>query len=293
MADLGITMDASGWLSNQGRFAAGRPQGVVVHTLECEAKPRIAQELSAQGGYLDNEGLAPQRMTDPTSIVRTIPDGTKGGHCGQLGNPRFVGVEVSGRASWSRAQWLDGGLAQAALSNSARAAAGLFIVYGHGLDEIRWLSGAQIKAGNEFGLLGHVDVSVFVGGTNHWDPGLPADFPYDWYAAEVRRWFLIMTGASVDTDWWDEMSDAEKAQLLADVAEIKARLRGSDPNVDSLQALSMGLTAANRGITSIGTVVGDALGPVTDAGGNKWPFKQAIASMADRIYRLATDAPKA
>lgn len=102
-------------------------------------------------------------------------------------------------------------------------------------------------------------------------------------------------GGADPKDWWDEMSDSEKAQLLADVAEIKARLRGSDPNVDSLQALSMGLTAANRGITSIGAVVGDALGPVTDAGGNKWPFRQAIASMADRIYRLASqpDSPKA
>lgn len=99
-------------------------------------------------------------------------------------------------------------------------------------------------------------------------------------------------GGADPKDWWDEMSDVEKAQLLADVAEIKARLRGSDPNVDSLQALSMGLTAANRGITSIGTLVGEALGPVKDSSGNSWPFRQAIASMADRIYQLANPTPK-
>lgn len=201
MTDFGITVDASGWLSNQGRFSDGKPEGVVIHTLECDAKPHVAEELSQPGGYLHGKGLAPQRMTDPVSIVRTVPDGTIGGHVGGRGNPRFVGVEVSGRAGWSREQWLDGGRAQAALDHSAHAAAGLFIVYGHSYEEIRWLSGAQIQGRRTFGLLGHIDVSTFVGGTDHWDPGLSDDFPYGWYEERTKFWFLDMTGGTPQE--WD------------------------------------------------------------------------------------------
>lgn len=50
-----------------------------------------------------------------------------------------------------------------------------------------------------------------------------------WSAAELRRRVAArMAGDTGPIDWWDEMSDAEKAQLLADVAECKARLRGAD-----------------------------------------------------------------
>jgi hypothetical protein len=50
-----------------------------------------------------------------------------------------------------------------------------------------------------------------------------------WAGEELRRRVAArMGGGTEPEDWWDELSDAEKAQLLADVAEIKARLRGAD-----------------------------------------------------------------
>jgi hypothetical protein len=95
-----------------------------------------------------------------------------------------------------------------------------------------------------------------------------------------------MTGGATPpgpVDWWDELSDDEKAQLLADVAEIKMRLRGADtgpgerhesfdmlqgidadtldtyqrvrgqdPNVDTLQRLSMDHADIRQDISVIG-----------------------------------------
>src|SRR4029077_4165300 len=52
-----------------------------------------------------------------------------------------------------------------------------------------------------------------------------------WSAAELRRRVAArMTGGTPPEpiDWWDEMSDAEKQQLLADVAFIKAQLGAID-----------------------------------------------------------------
>ena len=80
-ATLGITFDASAWLTNYGHFAWG-PNILVLHSLECDAMRGIAQSLSEQGGWLDTENLAPQRMTAPGDLVRTMPDGNQGGHIG-------------------------------------------------------------------------------------------------------------------------------------------------------------------------------------------------------------------
>ena len=192
-AQRGITDDSSSFLTNYGAFQGSEPRGIVIHSLECGAIPGIAAQLSSRGGWLDGEGLAPTLMTDPTSIVRAIPDGDSGGHIGGPGNSRYLGVEVSGRAAWTRAQWLDGGPAQAALEHQARAVAGLFVLYGRPFTDIRWLSIAQLRAGTPFGMCFHADISISgVSGTDHWDPGL--GYPGGYVLAAVQRWFLSMTG---------------------------------------------------------------------------------------------------
>lgn len=192
-AQFGITYDASAWLTSYGPFAVPEPRGLVIHSLECDAVPHIAEQLSAPGGWLDTEGLAPTRMTDPVSIVRAIPDGDSAGHIGGPGNSRYLGVEVSGRAAWVRSQWLDGGNAQAALDHQARAIAGLFVLFNRSYADIRYLSIAQLRAGTPFGMCDHNDISISgVSNTNHWDPGL--GFPHDWFLPRVQFWFLFMTG---------------------------------------------------------------------------------------------------
>jgi len=94
-SELGITFDASAWLSNYGHFSWG-PNILVLHSLECDAIRGIARSLSERGGWLDTENLAPQRMTAPSDLVRTMPDGDQGGHIGGPGNSHCAGVEVAG-----------------------------------------------------------------------------------------------------------------------------------------------------------------------------------------------------
>jgi hypothetical protein len=68
-------------------------------------------------------------------------------------------------------------------------------------------------------------------------------------AADLARVAALLGDAAPPDpiDWWDSMSDAEKDQLLADVAATKATVdriwtavRGGDPNVDAFTALGMG-----------------------------------------------------
>lgn len=217
MTDLGYTYDACAWLTHYGRFTGSAPRGVVIHSLECDAIDHIAEQLSAPGGWLDGEGLAPQRMTDPVSIVKSVPDGYQGGHIGGPGNSLYVGVEVSGRAAWTPAQWATP-KARAGLDHQARAVAGLYVVYGHGYDEIRWLSIAQLRAGYPFGMCTHNDISISgVSNTNHWDPGTGFDFA--WFLSRVQYWFLVMTGGgtpppAVGTDWWDTVDEAAATRAM-------------------------------------------------------------------------------
>ncbi len=192
-----ITYDASGWLTSYGQFPAGRPWARVLHSLECDPKPGVARELSAPGGWLDNEGLAPHGMSDPTQRVRACSTRRYSGHVGGLANPHVVGYEVAGRAAKSRAQWLDGGSQQAALESDARLIAWDYVRDGWSRGEIRMLSGAQIRqnyAGGPAvrGLMTHNDVSQFIGGTNHWDPG--PGFPFDWFLDRVRSHYDAFTG---------------------------------------------------------------------------------------------------
>lgn len=194
-----ITYVATGWLTSYGPFSAGRPWARVLHSLECNPNPGIARELSAPGGYLDNEGLAPHGMTDPTQRVRACSTQRYSGHVGGRANPLVVGYEVAGRAGNSRAQWLDGGNQQRALESDAMLIAWDYVQDGWSRAEIRMLSGAQIKQNYNGGpivrgLITHNDVSQFIGGTNHWDPG--PNFPFDWFLDRVRSYYDQFKGGS-------------------------------------------------------------------------------------------------
>ena len=90
-------------------------------------------------------------------------------------------------------------------------------------------------------------------------------------------------GGADPKDWWDEMSDSEKAQLLADVAEIKKRLRGSEPTIDSLQALAMGLDAANRQITTLSGAVQDVQDRVRGPKDRPWDQFQELGRRIDGL----------
>jgi hypothetical protein len=257
-----ITNTAGSYISNQGPFRAHRPWGRVVHSLECDATPGVAWALSQRGGYLDNQHLAPHRMTDPTHTVSVLPTNTVGGHVGGRGNPLLVGYEVTGRAAWTEQQWMDGGLRQQALEHDARIIAEDCVRDGWGRDEIRWLSGAQIRqnytgGGTVRGLLEHNDVSQFIGGTTHWDPG--SGFPSAWFLARVRAWYDHLTGTPdppTTTDWFDLMDENTFRAIMLEERAAVVR--------DTVEAI--------RNTPISGT-----------------PFAVAFNSVADRTLAMATD----
>jgi len=198
-----ITNDAGSWIENYGVFGPGLPWGCEVHTLQAAARPGLAWSLSEPGGYLDNEGLGPQRMTDPTNIVSVLPRHLKGGHSGSIANQECIGYEVTGFAEWTAAEWLDGGLRQKALENDASIIAEDIEAMGWKREWIRALSIGQMQSNHqkklagrtdfEYGLHGHVDVSVaFPGTTSHWDPG--PGFPWAWFLDRVRFYFDKIKG---------------------------------------------------------------------------------------------------
>jgi len=191
---LGVTFDASAWLTNYGHFSWG-PNILVLHSLECDAIRGIAQSLSERGGWLDTENLAPQRMTAPSDLVRTMPDGDQGGHIGGPGNSHCAGVEVSGRAAWTPEQWAQP-LAREALDMQAKAIAGLAVAYGWGFNDLRYLSLAQIRAGDTRGICDHNGISLSgISATNHWDVGL--GYPWGWVLERIQFWYNTITGGGV------------------------------------------------------------------------------------------------
>ena len=260
-----ITYDATGWLSNQGPFKAARPWGRVIHTLECEAKPGIARELSAPGGYLDSQGLAPHGMSDPTQRVRACNTNRIGGHVGGRANPHVVGYEVSGRAAWTPAQWLDGGPRQAALESDARLIAWDCVQDGWTREEAtRWLSGAQIKANYAGGpivrgLLEHNDVSEFIGGTNHWDPG---GFVPAWFASRIGAFYDELTGSTPPDNRTPE--EKEWDDIMASAQDIVDAINGlRDQLAQSERNLISEIQRNDRSINAVKTAVGEVKAAVS------------------------------
>jgi hypothetical protein len=160
-----------------GAFRSGQPRLIVIHSLEAPPRRGLAYDLAA--GWLQNAGVSPQHMTDPGETVDTLRPGIVGYHCGN-GNQQSVGLEVTGYAGWSKDQWLDP-TAFAAVRLDAKQGAAVAKHYGI---PMRWLSLAQIRNG-ERGFCTHNDISLTLGGTNHWDPG--PNFPYGIFMQMVQQ----------------------------------------------------------------------------------------------------------
>lgn len=297
---LGITFDASQWLTNYNGFVWG-PNIIVIHSLECDSIPGIARALSEPGGYLDTENLAPQRMTAPGDLVRTIPDGTQGGHIGGPGNSHCAGVEVSGRAAWTPGQW-DTPLAREALDMQARAIAGLAVVYGWGLNDLRYLSLAQIRAGDTRGICDHNSISLSgISATNHWDVGL--GYPFAAQLARIKYWFLVITGNTpVDPDGWLDMGARE--DILAAVAAEKgavgalaAQVTALAVKVDALNGRLFGPPFDKAGLPIGHTLRGEVQWsaanqtiPAVQAAATGVITAAAVSALQKQGYRLARES---
>lgn len=273
--------------SHGGAFRSGEPHLIVIHSLEAPARRGLAWDLA--NGWIKTAGVSPHSMTDPGETVDLLDLNTVGWHCGN-GNQYSIGLEVTGYAAWSTADWTTGDAFEALKLDAKRATE---VARAKNIP-MRWLSLAQIRAG-ERGFCTHADISATYAGTNHTDPG--RGFPYALFMQLVQQYAGGVVNPSLNPnpqpgdgpggaqprDWWNEMSDSEKAQLLADVAEIKKRLRGSEPTIDSLQALAMGLDAANRQITTLSGAVQDVQDRVRGPKDRPWDQFQELGRRIDGL----------
>lgn len=163
--------------SHGGAFRAGAPRLIVIHSLEAPAKRGLAYSLA--GGWIQTAGVSPQHITDPGETVDCLRPGVVGWHCGN-GNQVSVGLEVTGRAGWSAAEWLE---PEAFAAVRLDAKQGAVVAKHYGIP-MRWLSLQQIRNG-ERGFCTHNDISLTLGGTNHWDPG--PNFPFAVFMQMVQQ----------------------------------------------------------------------------------------------------------
>lgn len=185
-------------------FHVGKPRQIVIHSAETEHKAGLALSLARGWWQNPNNKTSAHGMGDPGGAVRMVRTHTIAWHCG-AGNPNSLGWEQTGRARWSRAQWLANNGA-ASLRNTAREVAADCKTFGI---PARWLSLAQI-ARDEKGLMTHNDARLVWGGTTHTDPG--PGFPYDLFARYVQDELDRLNGKDDDMKATDpiKLRDAYK-----------------------------------------------------------------------------------
>lgn len=207
----------------------------VVHTLECEAKEGLAKGLNnGAGTYLWTGGVSPHTMTDPGWTRGACDTDIVGYHIGSF-NAQATGAEVTGRASWTRAQWFEP-QANKALERQAKALAEQHLAKGWGPETFRWLSLREVADGRTAGFCTHNDVSTAPWprspGTNHWDPG--PGYPFDvqmvrirYYAGVLGHWgndvpaHTIPTSnpsgvGGVEDSWFQNTQDFEWLNMFAE-----------------------------------------------------------------------------
>lgn len=162
-----------------------KPRIVVIHSVESEATPGLAYSLAT--GWLQHEKVSIHGIAGPDECVRMVPIDTIAYHCGG-GNSVSLGMEHTGRASWTFDQWISGDSHQGhapgafdALRNGARVVAEWCKALG--IPRV-WLTPDEARAGKS-GLATHNTMRLAFGGTTHTDPG--AGFPYAIYLKMVQQ----------------------------------------------------------------------------------------------------------
>lgn len=83
------------------------PRFIVVHATDGHEGFRKDDDVAAMfAGPLEKPRSA-NYVVDTDSVTRCVPDLMTAYHCGKTGNAFGIGVELCGRASQSRAEWLD------------------------------------------------------------------------------------------------------------------------------------------------------------------------------------------
>lgn len=173
---------------------------IVIHDMEM-AEGNDTAESCARMFHTTTDQKSAHFCVDNNSVVQCVDIDRRAWHAPP--NKGSIGIEQAGRASQTRAQWLDAyGLSM--LDLSARLCAWLCRTLSI---PARWLTVAQLRNG-ERGLCTHADVSAAWGQTDHTDPG--PNFPKDWYLRQVQSYLSGSTNGGGDVSL--DSTDIQKIQ---------------------------------------------------------------------------------
>lgn len=156
-----------------------RPIWIVIHCSAGGEGPTRA-EAGAQRMAAGARKVSVHHWVDTDSIVQSVPVECEAWHAGQRANRWGEGIELCGRATQSRAQWLDA-LSLPMLALAAR----LVRVRADALEiPVRFAGPAELHA-RVTGITTHAAIAqAFPRDTKHWDPG--PEFPLTEFLAAVR-----------------------------------------------------------------------------------------------------------
>lgn len=222
--------------------------GIGLHSLECPPRAGMARSLSGPDYF--------QRATTQASVayvvggdetIQTAPEDAWTWSAGTPGSRPLIHIEMTGYASMSRDQWL-GNLT--AVGSTIRTPAGQYIAYDRQMADYcsamyqrtarltadictRWgwqpVAGtaAELRAavaGTNVGrCFRHSDITAWVGGTTHTDPG--PDYPWHELLWQAGQYMTGSGGAApTPTGVLMALTDTEQSELLQLARNISSLL---------------------------------------------------------------------
>ena len=166
-----------------------RSRWVVLHTMETAEGNSIAESIG--GNWFTNPAAqaSAHYCVDNDSIVQGVNEGDYAWASGPTGNYLGIQIEMAGRASQTRAEWLDD-YSRAMLERVAALTADICTRQGI---PVRVLTDEQVARG-EAGITTHAALARVFRETNHTDPG--PNFPWDYFMERVQA--HVSGGGSVE-----------------------------------------------------------------------------------------------
>lgn len=158
--------------SHGGKYTAGNPIGVAVHSTEGPNGPGAAEAVAGPGWFGGPAaGTSAHKIVDQDSICEGVHRDTVAWALGPNGNGLYISYEFSGYAGWDAATWQSPAQLNMLQIGAQHIAEDLQAIGA----PAQWLSVSQVAA-RQKGLLTHNDVRLALGGTTHSDPG--PNFPF-------------------------------------------------------------------------------------------------------------------
>ena len=166
-----------------------RSKWVVLHTMETAEGNSIAESIGGNWFTNPDAQASAHYCVDNDSIVQGVNEGDYAWASGPTGNYLGIQIEMAGRASQSRAEWLDD-YSRAMLERVAALVADICTRQDI---PVRVLTDEQVAAG-EPGITTHAALARVFRETNHTDPG--PNFPWDYFVERVQA--HVSGGGSVE-----------------------------------------------------------------------------------------------